>query len=220
MRPIHKPTAVVAVAAAAILVTAGGAYGYWTTSGAGAGRVTVATVKPLVIKQVHVKDLALGRPADLHGTVTNPNDFQASLLGTVITVKVTFDGHHHGCDITNFAIRAPSTKATLIEANSTIDLDKGSITMVNKTTDQAACHGATLTLDYRLKQGPATPHAAQVPQASSDPAADPTAVATPGLTTAPTPGLAEGPVAVPTADPAATQLPESTATTTAGIPVP
>jgi hypothetical protein len=170
MPTFRRPTAVVAVAVSAVLFTAGGAYAYWSVSGTGTGSVTVATVKPLVIQQADVKDLALGRPADLNGTVTNPNDFEASLLGTEITVKVKFDVDHHDCDVTNFAIVAPSTKATLIRANGTLELDKGSITMLNTTTDQAACHGATLTLDYLLRQAPTVPSAKAPAPASSVPA--------------------------------------------------
>jgi hypothetical protein len=208
----HRPAAVLALAASTVLFTAGGAYAYWSVSGSGTGQVTVAPVKPLVIEQARVKGLVLGRSADLNGKVTNPNDFEASLLGTEITVKVISDAHHQGCDVRNFAIEAPSTKATLIKSNGTLKLDKGSITMLNTRTDQAACHGATLTLEYRLQQAPkATP--AQAPAASGG-VTSTTAPTTP-CTTRQTPSSSIGPTAGPTSTIALTSTARATSTATA-----
>jgi hypothetical protein len=201
-----------ALAASAVLFTAGGAYAYWSVSGGGTGVVTVATVKPLVIDQVRVKDLALGRAEELNGKVTNPNDFEASLLGTLITVKVIPDAHHKDCDVTNFAIEAPSTQATHIRANGTLKLDKGSITMLNTRTDQAACHGATLTLKYLLKQKPATsPEKAPVAPGGVTSTVEPT---TP-WTILQTPPSSVGPTAGPTSTTASSSASSSTATSTA-----
>jgi hypothetical protein len=183
-------------------------------NGSGTGLVTVATVKPLVIEQVGVTDLVLDRPADLNGTVTNPNDFAATLLGTEITVKVVADAAHHDCDTTNFTIEVPSTDATLIKANGTLELDKGSIVMLNARTDQAACHGATLTLEYLLKQAPkATPTQSPAASGGVTATAEPTA---PSTTVQPPPSPF-GPSATPTSTtvPASTTTGPAPATTTA-----
>jgi hypothetical protein len=171
MHQLRNPTAV-ALATTALLLSAGGAYAYWAVNGAGTGTVTVATVKPLVIEQVDVKGLVLGRPAELSGKINNPNDFQASLLGNAISVKVTLDRGHQRCDIANFSITPPSSTAKLIEANGSVELDKGSITLLNTELDQAACQGATLTLDYLLT----TQH---TPPAIGGPTSGPTATQAP-----------------------------------------
>jgi hypothetical protein len=215
MHTLSKPIAVVALTASALLVSAGGAYAYWTASGTGTGTVTVASIKPLLIEQVDVKDLALGSPAELHAKVSNPNDFEASLLGTQITVRVIVDVSHRTCDAANFAIAAPSTKAELIKANSSIDLDKGSITLLNTTAQQAACQGATVTLAYQLKQKPSTPPPSAsvklpqvVPQTTGTSCPSPTPKASAKQQTQPGPA---DPTAVatasPTSDPTASQTP-------------
>ena len=150
---VRKASAVVAVAAAAVVFSAGGAYAYWVVTGAGRGTATVATVKPMEIKQVEVKGLTLGRTVELKGKITNPNDFEASLLGTHITVKPSVDKDHHGCSLENFAIVSPSTsvKVKSVLAKAEVDFAGGSITLLNTRDDQAACQGATITLDYLLK---------------------------------------------------------------------
>jgi hypothetical protein len=134
-----------------ILASAGGAHAYWTVSGAGMGTATIATVKPLEIRQTEVKGLVLGRCAELKGKITNPNDFEASLLGTHITVKASVDQDHLGCSLGNFAIQTPSTKPKSILANGEVSFEGGSITLLNTRNDQAACQGATITLEYLLK---------------------------------------------------------------------
>lgn len=111
----------------------------------------MATIKPLVIDAVDIKGLVIERAVPLKGKMSNPNDFEVSLRGTTITVNVTVDKDHRGCDVANFAVVAPSTKSKLIKAKESVKLDEGSITLLNTELDQAACMGATLTLDYLLK---------------------------------------------------------------------
>jgi len=220
MPTLRRPTAVLALAASAVLLTAGGSYAYWLVSGSGTGLVKVATVKPLVIEQIGVKDLALGRPADLNAKVTNPNHFEASLLGTEVTVTVVADAGHHDCNTANFSIEAPSTRATLIKANGTLRLDKGSITMLNTRTDQAACHGATLTLKYLLTQKPApSPEKAPVAPGGVTSTAEPTTpwttLRTPASSVGPTAGPTSTAASSSTASSASSSASSSTATATA-----
>lgn len=51
----------------------------------------------------------------------------------------------------NFAVVTPSTKAKSVLANDAVSFEGGSITLLNARYDQAACQGATITLDYPLK---------------------------------------------------------------------
>jgi len=148
---VRKPSVVVAVAAAAVVFSAGGAYAYWVVTGAGKGTATVASVKPLEIKQTEVKGLTLGRAVELKGKVTNRNDFEASLIGTHLSVKTGMDPDHRGCDLSNFVVVVPTIKATTIPAGGSADFGAGLITMLNTNSNQAPCQGATVTLDYLLK---------------------------------------------------------------------
>ena len=151
MVKLHRPAAVITVAGLALVLSAGGAYAYWTVSGAGQSTATVATVKPLVITPLDIKGMVLGKAVPLTGEVSNPNDFDASLLRTLLTIKPTVDPAHSKCLLTNFEIVAPTTEATSIRANGTVTFGKGTITLRDDGTDQKACQGATLTLEYLLK---------------------------------------------------------------------
>jgi hypothetical protein len=148
---VRKTCLVVAVAAAAAMFSAGGASAYWVVTGSGQGTAAVATVKPMEIKQEKAKGLTLGRTVELKGKVSNPNDFEASLLGTHITVKASVDKDHHGCSLENFAIVRPTTTVDSVLAKGDASFGGGSITLLNTRYDQAACHGATITLEYLLK---------------------------------------------------------------------
>ena len=151
MFKLHRPATVITVTGLALLLSAGGAYAYWTVTGSGSSTATIATVKPLVITPVDITGMVLGKAVPLTGEVGNPNDFEASLAGTVFTVKVTADRKHRQCGPTNFEIVVPTTTAKTIPAKGTAAFDKGTITLVDDGSDQAACQGATLTLDYLLK---------------------------------------------------------------------
>ena len=100
----------ITVAGLALVLSAGGAYAYWTVKGAGQSTATVATVKPLVITPVDIKDMVLDTAVPLTGEVSNPNDFAASLIGTAFTVEPTVDAEHSKCLLMNFEIVVPNTK--------------------------------------------------------------------------------------------------------------
>ena len=148
---MYRKPIVVGLAAAAVVLSGGGAYAYWTTTGSGHSTATVATIKPLDIKAVDVVGLVMGRSAPLTGKISNPNDSEMSLIGTHITVKLSLDRRHVGCGPENFKVTPPSTKATKVPAHGSVNLEPGSMTMLNTTKDQSACQGATVTLDYLLK---------------------------------------------------------------------
>lgn len=147
---LRKPI-VIGLAAAALVFSAGGAFAYWNTTGTGSSRATVATIRPLDIKAVDVIGLLPERSALITGSMSNPNDFEASLIGTHITVLLTVDAMHAGCTSENFKIVAPSTDSTKISAIGSVNLEPGSVTLLNTTKDQSSCQGATVTLDYRLE---------------------------------------------------------------------
>lgn len=148
---MRKSVSIVGIAAVAVLVSGGSAYAYWAVNGAGSSTVTVAEIKPLVVDAVQIKDLVIGIPKPITGEVKNPNDFEVSLLGTLITVTVTADTAHRDCGPENFQVAAPKTTAKIIDPQGSVPFKDGSITMVNTSQNQIACQGAVLTLDYLLK---------------------------------------------------------------------
>jgi hypothetical protein len=147
----RRSAATLTIVGLAVLASASSAYAYWTVYGSGTSTATVATVKPLVIDPVDIKDMVIGRPASLNGEVRNPNNFEASLTDVRLTVTMKVDQDHRGCTAKDFTLAPPTTTAKLIKANGKATFDGGTITLIDTGTDQAACQGATLTLDYLLK---------------------------------------------------------------------
>lgn len=148
---MYRKITVTGLAAAVMVFGASGAFAYWTTTGTGHSTATIATTKPLDIKATNLVGLVIERPAPINGEISNPNDFEASLVGTQITVKLSVDKQYVGCGPENFKITPPSTKATKVPARGSVNLDPGSITLVNTAKDQSTCQGATITLNYLLK---------------------------------------------------------------------
>jgi hypothetical protein len=148
---LRRSAATLTLAGLAVLATTSSAYAYWTVSGSGTGTATVTTFKPLVIDPVDIKNMVIGRPAPLKGEVRNPNNFEVSLTGLQLTVKVKADQAHRACvDRKNIRVVAPKITATLIKANDTTSFDGGTITIIAFGAAKTACQGATLTLDYAL----------------------------------------------------------------------
>lgn len=142
---------VAAITVTMVLLTSGGAaYAYWTTTGSGTSRATVATIKPLEIKMDDVQ-VALNTATKIVGTLSNPNDFEVSLVGTHIFATASVDANHATCGEENFRVVAPTTKAMKLSAGASTVLDPGSITLIETTKDQTACQGASVTLHYMLK---------------------------------------------------------------------
>lgn len=153
MLKLRRSSAVITLASAAVLVTAGTALAYWTVTGSGTGTATVAEVQPLVIEPAAVVGLVIGQPLELAGVVTNPNAFDVSVIESVFSVVGTTDAAHRGCVVAdNFQLVMPSMTATSVLANSSVSFGDGSIMLLDRPdVDQAACQGATITLAYTLR---------------------------------------------------------------------
>jgi hypothetical protein len=147
----RKRISAVSIVTALLVFSGGSAFAYWTVNGFGQSTATVAKVKSLVIAPVDIKDMVIGHPASLKGEMRNPNNFDASLTGLDFSVTLKVDQDHRGCTAKDFRILPPTTKAKSIKANATATFEGGTITMIDTGVDQAACQGATLTLDYLLK---------------------------------------------------------------------
>jgi hypothetical protein len=139
-----------------ILLSAGGAYAYWLTTGAGKGTATVGQIKVLEIRQSPISELMLDSPTSFSVSVKNPNDFVVSLRGlTAFTVKGDVDRDHRACKFDdNFKVTPPVLNPAIkvIGARESVSFKGGSITLTNDPNiNQIACQGATVTLSYALK---------------------------------------------------------------------
>jgi len=156
---IYKPGMVTGLALAMVVVTAGGAYAYWSVNGSGTGTATVGGIKSLEIHQQDIRDLMLDKTVPVGVTVKNPNDFQVSLKGiTEFTMTGAVDKDHRGCDFkANFKIHPPFLNPSIkvIGGHESVGFSGGDITLTNDPkVNQIACQGATVRLTYTLSQVP------------------------------------------------------------------
>jgi hypothetical protein len=153
---IRKPGGAVALMAAMIVASAGGAYAYWAVNGAGTGTATVGQIKTLEIDQADIHGLMLDKQVPLNVSVKNLNDFEVSLKGLKgFTVTGDVDRSHQGCTFaTNFKIVPPvfNSHISIIGGHESASFEGGSITLANDPNlNQVACQGAVVTLTYVLK---------------------------------------------------------------------
>jgi hypothetical protein len=141
----------VAIALVAILAISGVAYAYWTSSGTGTGTATVGTSQALTVTQFGtvtglVPDSV---PHDVTVRVLNPATFSQSLSAVAISVNATtLPG---GCLAAWFTVTDPTIAAppVVLAAGASTDL-VGQIQMDESGTNQDACQGATIDLDFAV----------------------------------------------------------------------
>ena len=153
---VRRAVAIASIAGATVAASAGGAYAYWTVTGAGTGTTTVGQIKMLEIHQSKIEGLMLDTKVALEVSVKNPNDFQVSLKGLkALVVTGDVDRDHRGCKFeTNFKVKPPvlNPAITVIGGRESVSFKGGSITLANDPNiNQNACQGATVTLSYVLK---------------------------------------------------------------------
>ena len=125
------------------LLSALGAYAYWTTGGSGSGTATVGTTTDnLTIASPPVAGITPGSSTPVTVTLTNPNSYSVHVdaVSTAITTSVP------GCLPTDLAFPAKAmntTIAPLATASFTQDL-----VFTDTAVNQDPCKGATITLTY------------------------------------------------------------------------
>lgn len=162
-----KRSAKVAVAAAAAVVLTGGiAFAYWTANGAGTGDVATGSgaALNLVIRQTTPKtDLKPGGSIDLDGLITNPNP-EAVTLNPTSTIDAVISRVKAGpgkvCLPSNYTLTKPSfwfgeytingTVHPAGQVNST-QWSGFKLSMVNDpNVNQDGCKGAIVHIAYKI----------------------------------------------------------------------
>lgn len=153
MRKLSKKTLAVATTVA-LLAGGGAAYAYWTNSGTGTGSATTGNNVAVTVNQSStIAGMYPGQPAQtLAGDFTNPNAGPAYVTAVTAT-GYTIDAPHvtAGCLLAdgNYTLGGTATVGADVPAG----LNKGAwtgltITMNNLGTNQDACKGAVLTINY------------------------------------------------------------------------
>jgi hypothetical protein len=147
-RSIPKRKALV-VGLVVTLALAGAAYAFWTTSGSGSGSGSVASSNGTLVLHGSITDeLTPGGSSSVTFTADNANS--SSLQVGTIHADVSIDTAHAnaGCLASDFTIDDTVENQTIAAGASGVALTtNGSISMADTAVNQAACKGATITLD-------------------------------------------------------------------------
>jgi hypothetical protein len=152
MRVIKNKPAVILIAAAIIMLTAVGAFTYWTSNGAGDGTAATGTSDDLVVVQTStITDMGPGVAAQ---TLTGNFDNSSGGPRYVGSVTVVVSGTSvTGCTANDYTITgSPMTVNAQVLAGAAQGAWTGAtIAFANSATDnQDACRGATVNLAYEV----------------------------------------------------------------------
>jgi hypothetical protein len=153
-----KKAAAVVTAGVLGLATAGGAYAYWTSAGEGTGTATTRDGASRIFTVTGGSTQAMF-PGDSAQTVTATVKNEGTETYTVSTLKAYLTTDKAGCDGSDYRLNgaaAPTTAAGAVSVNLVAkDLAPAATTTVdfslqfnNKATDQNACQGATVSINY------------------------------------------------------------------------
>ena len=132
---------------AVVLAIAGGAFAYWTTTGAGTGTSTnAATAGTLTLTAAWAGGLAPGVTLPVTYTATNASATSGMRIGTVTSV-VSVDAPHIACALADITVAPVAENQTIAKASGPITLtNAGSIVFADTGVSQDACKGAVITL--------------------------------------------------------------------------
>jgi hypothetical protein len=142
---------IAAFGAACFLLTAAGAYAYWTESGAGTGSAATGTNEAVTVNQTSTPTAMYpgGSAQPLSGNFDNPNDGKVHVAAVTVALSSIEDAPA-GCSTADYQIN--NATATI---NAEIDPGEGvgswsgpSIQMRNTGSNQDGCKNASVNLTY------------------------------------------------------------------------
>ncbi len=148
MKRMTRTGYVIAGTTAAALVLGGGiAVAYWTSSGTGTGTAAAGTTSAVTIAQTgSITGLYPGGdPATISIDITNPDASAVTIANVAATVSGT---NKTGCTAADFTISGNAWDGGTIAGGATQSASDATIAMVNATTSQDACKGATVNLAF------------------------------------------------------------------------
>jgi hypothetical protein len=139
---LTKKKAAVLAAAAAVALTAGAAFAYFTASGSGTGSATVGSASNITLSSDAVSGL-FPAGADVPVTVHVTNPGSGAQYVDTISGSVADSG---GCLGAWFQVDSITYQDTLAAGAS--DTANTAIRMLDSGTNQNACQGLTLTINW------------------------------------------------------------------------
>jgi hypothetical protein len=152
MKLITKRRAFLALTAALVVVVAGGAYAFFTSSGTGTGTASVGTSSAVTLHATVTGSLYPGSSSPVSFTVDNPSSGKQR-VGTISLLSITPDASHSECSTVisggnpDFTMAAVAANQTFGPGNGQAVTATGTLAMNETGVSQDKCQGATLTLN-------------------------------------------------------------------------
>jgi hypothetical protein len=157
---LNKRAVAIGLTAGIAAGAAGIAAAYFTSAGSGTGSATDGSSTPLTITQTaSITGLTPGSGSQpVAYTITNPTANGAQNIGavTVSNIAVTASHSTAGCLVSWFSTSAPSAAVGTLTAGeqyTSTTSTEPSVQLINVTSSQDACEGATLTLTLTAASG-------------------------------------------------------------------
>ncbi len=146
MRIVLARRRVLVFGVVAILIAAGAAIAYFTSTGSGTGTATVGSSSAVTLHGTAASTLYPGTSATVNFTVDNPSS-GTEHVGTIHLSSVTTDAGHIACVMTDFTMPDVVANQNFANGNGQAVTATGTLTMANSALNQNACQGAPLTLN-------------------------------------------------------------------------
>lgn len=145
----------IVLVSAALMLIGGGAFAFWSTTGSGTSSNDTGTAAAVTVVQTALATDALypgNSPVTLSGTFTNPNPGPVYVGQVTVAVTTGFslqaDTTKPACTSADFTLVQPTATNANVLADDTSTWGGGSITMINRATNQDNCKNVNVPLTY------------------------------------------------------------------------
>ena len=142
---LSKKLVFTSITAVAVLITAVGAWAYFTTTGSGSATGSTGTSSAVTLHGTVASTLYPGTSSSVSFTVDNPSSGHQK-VGTISLASVTADAGHSSCVVADYTMADGVANQDVASGNGIAITATGTLTMANTAVSQDACKNATLTL--------------------------------------------------------------------------
>jgi hypothetical protein len=144
-RFVIKKRVLIPVSIVAVLIVAGAAIAYFTSTGAGTATATVGSSSAVTLHGTTASTMYPGTTGTVSFTLDNPSP-GTERVGTIHLASVATDAGHSACVVTDFTMPDVVSNQSFANGNGQTVTATGTLTMANNG-NQNACQGAPLTLN-------------------------------------------------------------------------
>ncbi len=148
-RFLKKKRMIALTSVVGLLVVAGAAFAYFSSTGSGSATATVGTSSALTVNGTPAGSLYPGASTTVNFNAANPSSGH-EYLATIHLSGVTVDSTHAsaGCQSGWFTMPDVTANQDIPTGTTNSVTSTGTLSMTNTSSNQDACQGATLSLSF------------------------------------------------------------------------